>query len=42
MADRKPAVKSAVAEDAMRSCPAGGSLAYVGQGEDSAHAMWSG
>jgi hypothetical protein len=42
MADRKPAVKSAVAADAIRNCPGGGSLANDSQGVDSTHAIWSG
>lgn len=42
MALKKPAVKSAVAEDAIRNCPAGGSLANVSQGVDCAQAIYSG
>ena len=42
MADTKPAVKSAVAADAMRNCPAGGSLAKDSQGVEPAQAMCSG
>lgn len=42
MADTKPAVKSAVALDAMRNCPGGGSLAKVSQGVEPAQAMCSG
>ena len=37
-----PTVKSTVAGEARRSCPAGGSFAYTAQGVASAHATYSG
>ena len=42
MAVRRLAAKVVVSAEAMRSCPAGGSLAKDSHGVDPAQAMWSG